>query len=106
MSKSQDFKLNEAMLFVPLAILLAIWGMYWLELKLGVNLNTYGIYPRTLKGLRGVLLSPFIHGSLNHLYNNSLPLLILLSVLFYFFRTVGWRVLCYGYLLSGLLLGL
>jgi membrane associated rhomboid family serine protease len=45
-------------------------------------LNNYGVRPRTLEGLWGVLLMPFLHGSFGHLLANSLP-----------FVTLGWLVM-------------
>lgn len=40
-------------------------------------LNIYGIIPRHLVGLRGILFAPFLHASLGHLIANSIPFLIL-----------------------------
>ena len=36
-----------------------------------------GIVPRTWDGLDGIVVAPFIHGNLDHLISNSLPILIL-----------------------------
>lgn len=41
------------------------------------GLDTLGVYPRTLSGLKGVPLMPFLHGGFGHLFANSLPFLIL-----------------------------
>ncbi|MEM8544388.1 MAG: rhomboid family intramembrane serine protease [Cyanobacteria bacterium P01_H01_bin.119] len=55
-----------------------LWALELLDtLLLGGALNRYGIRPRTLKGLRGVVLAPLLHGDLNHLSANTLPLLVL-----------------------------
>ncbi|MDF0708962.1 rhomboid family intramembrane serine protease [Flagellimonas okinawensis] len=83
--------------------ILTIWIVFWVEVKFGVNLNDYGIYPRKLSGLKGVLFSPFIHGSVAHLYNNTIPLAVLMAFLFYFYRSAALRVLIFGTLVSGLL---
>jgi len=40
-------------------------------------LNIYGILPRQIIGLRGIVFAPFLHGGLAHLIANSLPFLIL-----------------------------
>jgi membrane associated rhomboid family serine protease len=85
-----------------IAVLL-IWTVFLIEVRLEVNLNVYGIYPRTLAGLGGILLSPFLHAGIEHLYNNTLPLAILLASLLYFYRNIAFRVLIYGLLLSGLI---
>ncbi len=84
-------------------MVLLIWTVFWLELELGVSYNSFGIKPRTLVGLRGVVFSPFIHGSLSHLYNNTLPLAILTLALAYFYKGNAVKVLLYGLLFSGLL---
>ena len=41
------------------------------------GLDHYGIIPRTLSGLRGILLAPFLHGGFSHLMANTVPLLVL-----------------------------
>ena len=82
---------------------LSIWIIYAIEITFGYNFNTYGVYPRNLVGLRGVFLTHFIHSNTNHLFNNSIPLFVLLSSLFYFYRTIAYKVLFFGALWSGLL---
>lgn len=86
--------------------MILIWAVYWLELMLGVNFNTFGVMPRTVSGLKGILFSPFIHGSLEHLYNNTIPLGLLLAALWYFYRDVAWKIVFFGILMSGGLLWL
>lgn len=102
MSADTQYKYTDSVVLVPLGLLLLIWTVYYIELRLGVNLNTWGVYPGTLKGMRGIITSPWIHGSLGHLYNNSIPLLILSAALFYFYREVAWKTLLFGIVLSGL----
>lgn len=66
-----------------------------------MNFARFGIYPKDLKGLLGILLSPFIHGDLEHLYNNSIPLFVLLVMMQYFYKKQTYFVLIVGILLSG-----
>ncbi|HDZ06459.1 hypothetical protein LCGC14_0052340 [marine sediment metagenome] len=101
MSEMGHFKFSNKVFGIPLMAMILIWGVYLVELVIGVNFNEMGVKPRTILGLRGVVLSPFIHGSLEHLYNNTIPLGILLSALWYFYRDVAWKVVVYGILLSG-----
>lgn len=103
MRENPSFNFSNQVLIVPLMAVLAIWSVYWLELVKEVNFNSFGIYPRTVSGLKGVVLSPFIHGSLKHLYNNTIPLAILLAALFYFYKNAAWKVVIIGTLLSGLI---
>lgn len=58
-----------------IGLLFAIHFVNWL---LAYRLNFLGIYPRYLRGLPGVVLSPFLHGNFNHLFYNSVPLFFLL----------------------------
>ena len=103
MSESHYFKFSLELLLVPLFALLTIWTVFWFEVNFSMSFNSYGLFPRSLVGLRGIFLSPFIHGSLDHLYNNSIPLALLTLALFYFYRGKAWKVLVLGWLISGTL---
>ncbi|WP_027078339.1 rhomboid family intramembrane serine protease [Maribacter antarcticus] len=103
MSAGAYFKFSNSIVLVPLMAVLAIWSVYWIELAQQLNFNSYGIYPQTFSGLKGVIFSPFVHGSLKHLYNNTIPLAILLAALFYFYNKIAWKVVFLGILLSGFL---
>jgi membrane associated rhomboid family serine protease len=46
------------------------------------RLNSYGVHPRSLNGLEGILFMPFLHGSFAHLAANTLP-----------FVTFGWLIM-------------
>jgi membrane associated rhomboid family serine protease len=97
------FKFTPQVLLLPFFSVLAIWTVFWAEVRLHADFGIYGIYPRSFEGLRGIIFSPFIHGNIEHLYNNSVPLLILLAALSYFYRELTFKVLAYGILLSGFL---
>lgn len=103
MTESKHFKFSNAIVAVPLVLVLIIWTVYLIEIRFGVNFNNYGILPRTLKGIRGIVLSPFIHGSAQHLFNNTVPLAVLSAALLYFYRKNALAVLILGTLFSGTL---
>ena len=102
MTKKDNLYFSNDVLLFPLFFLLTIVVVFWIESRFNINLNYLGIYPRKIEGLRGILLGPFIHGNVKHLFNNSIPLLVLTSALFYFYRKIRWKVLIYGLLLTGL----
>jgi membrane associated rhomboid family serine protease len=52
-------------------------------------------------GFRGVFLTHFIHSNTSHLFNNSIPLFVLLSSLFYFYKEVAYKVLFFGGFFAG-----
>lgn len=96
-----QLKFSNSIIYYPLLFVMVLWVIFWIETVFGYNFNSYGIYPRTWKGLRGIFFSPFIHGSLKHLFNNSVPLFVLTASLFYFYRNIRWRILLFGLLLTG-----
>lgn len=58
--------------------LLAMWLLEVADLLLfGGALDAYGIRPRSVDGLDGVVLAPLLHGDLAHLANNSVPFVVL-----------------------------
>ncbi|MEG4344511.1 rhomboid family intramembrane serine protease [Microcoleus sp. A003_D6] len=64
-------------------------------------LNAYGVRPRSIDGLEGILFMPFLHGSFAHLAANTLPFvtlgwLIMLREISYFFIVSAVTVLVSG----------
>ncbi len=103
MKKIKELYFSNDVIVYPLLILLLMVIVFWVESQFNYNFNYLGIYPRKFEGLRGILFGPFIHGDRKHLFNNSIPLLVLTTALFYFYRPIRWKVLIYGVLLTGLL---
>ena len=101
--RDSQFKFNTSVIGYPLLFVLLIWIVFWVEIRFGFDFNSFGVYPRTIIGLRGIILSPFIHGDITHLWHNTLPLLILSAALFFFHNKNAWKVLFIGVLLTGLL---
>jgi membrane associated rhomboid family serine protease len=102
MSK-QQFKYSNRIIIYPLLMVLLIWLVFWYQTNIDYGIKSFGIRPKKVEGLLGVFTSPFLHGDLNHLYNNSMPLLVLSLALFYFYNKIAWKVILYGVLLSGFL---
>jgi len=67
--------------FDTLQIVLIIIGLIWMvevvNMRLGHTLYAYGVYPRRIDGLMGIILHPFIHGNLQHIVVNTIPLFVL-----------------------------
>jgi len=103
MNNNNQLYFSKSMLIIPILYILVIWMLYFIEIKFGYNFNKYGVYPREFKGLRGVFFSHFIHSNTKHLFNNSIPLFVLLLSVFMFYKEVALKVLVYGALLTGFL---
>ncbi|MEI6896187.1 MAG: rhomboid family intramembrane serine protease [Psychromonas sp.] len=61
---------------VSLYIMLACTVIFILNTLLPINLNQFGIVPRSFSHLSGILFSPFLHASWTHLFSNFLPFII------------------------------
>ena len=97
----KHFKFTNSVIGLPLFFVVLLWFVFWLEIRFDFDFVQNGIYPRTFSGLQGVFLSPFIHVDMEHLYNNSIPLLILLAALQFFYSDQSIKVIAYGILISG-----
>lgn len=80
----------------PLQFLLIIWVAFFINSIpfLHLNLNHYGILPRHIEGLIGVFLIPFLHANLFHLISNTIPLLVLLCIISFFFKNNIEIIIC------------
>lgn len=79
-----------------------VWCIKSFELTFHTDLSWLGVYPLSLHGLLGILTAPLIHGSLEHIFNNTLPMLVLGSFLLFGYPKSRWRVLLTVWLLSGI----
>jgi membrane associated rhomboid family serine protease len=104
MEKQYDnpFQFTKAVILLPLFFVLTLWSVFWYELHFHESLSHFGVYPREVFGLKGILFSPFLHGDIEHLANNSVALLVLLPILRYFYKEQSFVVLLFGLLFSGL----
>lgn len=89
-------------LIFPAIFVLAFWIVEIIEQTAGLSFVKFGVYPLHLKGLSGILFSPFIHSDFNHLISNSIPFFILVFMLIYFYRRISYRIFFMMYLLAGL----
>ncbi|WP_298612020.1 rhomboid family intramembrane serine protease [uncultured Thiothrix sp.] len=64
------------------AVLLFV-GLIWLVFALDrvLPLEQFGLIPRNGSHLVGIVTMPFLHGSLQHIMSNTVPLLVLLTLL-------------------------
>lgn len=59
-----------------------VWALEVIDLLPMINLDAFGVQPRSIFGLIGIPLMPFLHGNFAHLLSNTFPFLLL-----------GWIVL-------------
>ena len=99
-----DKKKILSTLFIPLLFLLMMWLVKIIEINFQINFVRYGVFPKTIDGLKGVLFSPFIHKDFTHLINNSYPIIILGGMLFAIYHKIATQLFIWLYFISGFLL--
>ena len=62
---------------VVLCLLVAMWVLEVVDVALDHRLDQYGIEPRDLDGLDGVVAAPFLHADFGHLIANTIPFVAL-----------------------------
>ena len=69
-------ELNGVVTFVAV-----IWCVFLVDWLLPGSFNAWGLAPRSMPGLVGIVTMPFLHGGWQHIIGNSVPLIILLCLL-------------------------
>ena len=89
-------------IFIATAFVIFIWWLKVCEVVFGWHLHELGIYPQSPQGLIGIFAGPLIHGSWSHVVGNTLPLLLLGSILLYGYPKSRWWALSIIWLISGI----
>jgi membrane associated rhomboid family serine protease len=89
---------HAVLLFGLLALM---WVIELLDLLPFFHPDRYGIQPRTVHGLWGVLCAPLLHAGFAHLAANSFPFLVLGGMVLLGGRRLFWRVTLTVTLLGG-----
>lgn len=68
-------------LLFSLKVVAILWAVHLVNFFAGYRFNKFGIRTRSFKGIPGIFFAPLLHGDFNHLFFNSIPLLILSSLI-------------------------
>ena len=107
-SSEGDFYRKKLLLsiIIPGLFVFIMWLVKIIEVLFEIDFSGFGVYPLSLKGLPGIIFSPFIHSDFNHLFNNSIPFFFLAVALFYFYSEVALKVFIWTFFLTGSLVWL
>jgi len=89
--------------FFPLLIISVVSLFFLCQKSIWPEFIKYGIYPREIKGLPGIILTNFIHNDVSHWINNILSFFIMSSFLFYYHRNKAWKIILIGGILTGII---
>jgi len=93
-------------LVLVLVLVSVLWIVHFIQFFGLFDFSMYGNWPHHREGLKGIVFSPFIHGSFEHLISNTLPILVLLTVLLNAYPRIGLFVLVFVHIASGTLVWL
>ena len=95
-----NFKLALKIAFYVTGVL---WLITFADLYLDLGLGRFGLRPRTLEGLLGIITVPLLHGGSEHLFSNTAPLIVSLTTILYLYPNSSLRVIPMVWIGSGLL---
>lgn len=87
---------------LSLGFVALIWFIQLMNWGLAPGLENFGVRPRQLAGLAGILAAPLLHADFDHLLANSPPMLVLGTTMLYLYPNSSLRVLPAVYLGPGL----
>ncbi len=91
---------------LALGFVAVLWAVHLLSWGAGLDLQRFGIAPRRLDGLPGILFAPLLHGNFSHLISNSVPMVVLGAGLLYLYPNSAPKVLAAVYLGTGIVVWL
>lgn len=98
MAKSRSL---SSIVAFPLVFVAILWIAHFYKITVPAGSGSLGIYPREWFGLKGILTAPLSHGDFHHLISNSVPLLVTLTMIFWFYRRVAVFSFFMIYILTG-----
>ena len=92
---------------IPAALVVLVLALVYVVDRLyELDLARFGVLPRSVDGLIGILTAPLLHGDREHLLNNAISMFALGWALMYFYPRIAGRVFTLGWLVTGVLVWL
>lgn len=90
-------------ILIPITFVVLMWVINVIQFVMPIDFSNLGIHPRDSTTLIGIFTSPLIHGNWEHLLSNSLPLLILGTLIFLIYDEFAIWIWILNYIFTGLL---
>ncbi|QQS27398.1 MAG: rhomboid family intramembrane serine protease [Sphingobacteriales bacterium] len=100
---------------IPVYAVLVLWLIKIAEVVFNFSLSSLGIYPRTIRGIAGIITAPLIHGGargndilgdFSHIFSNTMPLIVLGFIVLYSYRQIAAKLISIIWLGSGMMVWL
>ena len=102
MVKNYLFRQIISTAFYPVIFIIALWVVFLIKENSTFNFTKWGVLPREMEGLPGILASVFVHGDIDHIVSNSIPLLVLGMLLFFFYKKIAKPAFFWIWIVSGI----
>ncbi len=86
----------------PLIFTGLMWILHIIKITGNFDWNKYGIQPRVADGLYGIIAAPFLHSGFQHLFSNTIPLFLMMTLIGLFYTRVAKISFFAIYLLTGI----
>ena len=93
-------------LYYPVMFVAILWIIAIADYFLPGSFARFGVYPREVHGLTGIITYPLIHGDFQHLFSNSVPLIVLGFIVFHSYYKIVHKIIPFVYIMSGVLVWL
>ncbi len=80
-----------------------LWAIFIIDNVFGLRLGQFGLRPRSVPGLVGIVTAPLLHANVQHILSNTLPMFISMTATLYLYPNSALRVIPAVWLGSGLL---
>ncbi len=90
-------------IYIPASFVILIIIIKIIESILVISFVNFGLYPRTIHGMFGIITSPLLHANIEHLFSNVFPLIVLGVSIEFFFPESSKKVFLISYFLTGFL---
>ena len=100
---SEDKKRFIYSAIVSTSFIALIWLIFIMARIFNFDLTEFGVYPKTIDGLKGILFSPLIHSGFSHIFSNTIPLWLGFFCCIYFYRSSVYYTFWLVYILSGVM---
>lgn len=103
MENQDDKRLLTSSILIPTILVMIMLLVEIIESVFHLDFGFLGIKPLSPEGMPGILLSPFLHGDWKHLFSNIIPIMVLGTSLYYFYRPLANKILLILMFSTGLL---
>jgi membrane associated rhomboid family serine protease len=91
---------------LPFRFVFFMWLTFTVQFYTQWDLFFLGVKPRSLSGIIGIVTGPLIHSGFYHIVSNSIPILFLGTVLFFFYNKIGNSVFFSSYFIPNIIVWL